>query len=82
MIIQVANAQLRLEQAEGMCVLIFVDHVVRQRGGQAELVPTGVEIQIGPMSAALARQMCQGMLDDLSPVAVPRSDVVSAPLRV
>lgn len=68
MIVQIANAQLRLEQADGACVLVFADLVVRQRSGKPELIPTGLEVQVGPMSVELARSMCEGMLRDLSPV--------------
>lgn len=74
MIVQVAHATVTFDPIDphkDMWMLGFEDHVQRQRGGQTQLIPTGLTVQVGPMSRELAEKMARSMLAELSGVVVP-----------
>lgn len=71
MIVQVVHATITFDRVPGegeLWMLGFDDNVVRQRGGEQTLVPTGTRVQIGPMTRELAEGLAKGILQELSPV--------------
>lgn len=69
MLIQVAHAKVTFDHVgDDLWMLGFDDHVQRQRGGETALIPTGLRVQIGPMSRVMADEMAKSMSRELSPV--------------
>lgn len=71
MIITIAHATVSFDQVDGdLWMLGFADHVTRAREGRTELVPTGLQIQVGPMTRQLAEELARGIRTELSGVVL------------